>query len=136
MKTLAPYLSFSGNCEQALNFYRECFGGEFTLSRYNENPMPVPDDFKSKIIHARFKSEAIEFFASDRTPDDKITNGNSITLSLEFTDEAEQEKVFKLLSAGGNITMPLEDMFWNAKFGMLTDRFGFLWMLDCEKQKQ
>jgi PhnB protein len=128
-------LSFSGNCEQALNFYKECFGGEFTLTRYGENPMPAPDDFKSKILHAQFKSEAIEFYASDHTPDHKITNGDSVTLSLEFTNPVEQEKIFKLLSAGGVITMPLQDMFWDAKFGMLTDRFGFIWMLDCEKPK-
>jgi len=136
MKTLVPYLSFQGNCEQALNFYKECFGGEITLSRYSESPMKVPEDFKSKILHGRFKSEAIEFFASDRTSEDKITKGNSLTLSIEFTNEAEQEKVFKLLSAGGNITMPLQDMYWNAKFGMLTDKFGFDWMLDCEKPKK
>ena len=136
MKTLAPYFSFNGNCEQALNFYKECFGGGFTLSRYGENPMPAPDDFKSKILHARFKSEAIEFYASDVTPDRPIKHGSSITLSLEFTDEAEQEKIFKLLSVGGVVTMPLADMFWDAKFGMLTDRFGFIWMLDCEKPKK
>jgi PhnB protein len=133
MKKLAPYLSFGGNCEQALNFYKECFGGEFTLTRYGENPMPAPDDFKQKILHASFKSESIVFYASDHTPEHQIKNGDNITLSLEFADTVEQEKIFKLLSSGGVVTMPLQDQFWDAKFGMLTDRFGFIWLLNCEK---
>ena len=132
MKTLSPYLSFGGNAETALNFYAEAFNGRVTeLKRFSEAPqMPHPN--KNEILHGRVEAEGIRIMASDGKKD---TKEGRISLSLEFTDNAELDRVFSKLSAGGTVTMPVAEQFWGARFGMLTDRFGIGWMLNCDAKK-
>jgi len=132
MKTLSPYLSFGGDAEQALNFYAEAFGGKVTeLKRFSEAPqMPHPN--KNEILHGRVEAENIRIMASDGK---QVTSDGRISLSLEFTDNAELDRVFARLSAGGKVTMPVAEQFWGARFGMLTDRFGISWMLNCDTKK-
>jgi len=134
MKNLGFYLTFPGNCEEALNFYKECLKGEIkNLQRFETAPMPVPDNYKKKIINAEFKAEGVFFMASDGMADQPPVIGNNISLSFNITDLKEQEELFNKLSKGGKITMPLQDTFWGARFGMLTDKFGINWMLNCQK---
>jgi PhnB protein len=130
MKTLSPYLSFGGDAETALNFYADAFGGKVTeLKRFSEAPqMPHPN--KNEVLHGRVESEAIRIMASDGKKDQP--SGGRISLSLEFTDNAELDRVFAKLSAGGTVTMPVAQQFWGARFGMLTDKFGIGWMLNCD----
>lgn len=136
MKSLSPYLNFPGNCEEAMNFYVEAIGGKIEfLQRFGESPMDVPEEAKQKIMHASFRADNMFFMASDCMPNDPINFGNSVTLCLSLSDEDEQTRVFENLSAGGKVTMPLNNTFWGARFGMLTDKFGINWMLSCEKQK-
>ena len=132
---LEPYLSFSGSCEDALNFYAEVFGGEVTaLNRFAGSPMEhnVPADYAQKIMHANFKSPSLAFMASDGMPRDGQPPGNRVSLSLATRDIAEAERVFGALARGGFVSMPLADTFWGAKFGMLTDKFGIDWLMNCE----
>ena len=139
MKTLGIYLTFSGNCEEALNFYKQALGGEIlSMQRFESVPSEkLADSDKKKIMHSEFKSENIYFMASDSIhPEYPVINGSNITLSLNFTDEKEQETIFNNLAAGGKVTMPLADAFWGAKFGMLVDKYGFNWMVNCEKSKK
>jgi PhnB protein len=135
MALLQSYLTFDGRCEEAMIFYQSCFGGEFNLMRFGDTPQPVAEEHKNRIMHTQFKSGAIDFMASDCMPGQPYNIGNNVTLSLSFDDEAEQEVVFNKLAEGGMVVMPLADQFWDAKFGMLVDKFGFSWMLNCQKKK-
>ena len=135
MLELQPYVFFYGRCEEALDFYKAVFGGTIaSLKRMKEAPpeMPAPPDWDDKIMHARFESGAVKFMASDGRPDTPNVDGN-ISLSLVTTDEAEASKIFDKLGQGGEVVMPLEEMFWNAKFGLLKDKFGIEWFVSCEK---
>lgn len=134
---LFPYVNFRGNCEEALNFYKEALSGEIVqLGRYGESPMKSPEDIKDKIIHARLQFGDALIMASDVMNERPINSGDNISLSVECDNDQQIEEVFSKMAAGGKITMPLQEQFWGAKFGMLTDKFGIHWMLNCEKKKE
>ncbi|MGB6714559.1 MAG: VOC family protein, partial [Candidatus Cybelea sp.] len=133
---LEPYLVFGGHCEEALNFYKQVFNGEIEgISRWSEMPKdvgrtPVTPETANRVMHANFKSPGVSFMASDGMPDKTYGEG-PISLSVTTTDLAEAQRVFNALAAGGNVEVPMQDMFWGAKFGMLTDKFGIDWMVSC-----
>jgi PhnB protein len=133
---LEPYLVFGGHCEEALNFYKQVFNGEIEgISRWSEMPKdvartPVTPETANRVMHANFKSPGVSFMASDGMPDKTYGEG-PISLSVTATDLAEAERVFNALASGGNVELPMQDMFWGAKFGMLTDKFGIDWMVSC-----
>jgi PhnB protein len=134
MKTIVPYLTFAGNCREAMNYYKECFKGEITqMQTFEEAHMAVDEKFKNKIVHAELKSEELYFMASDGMADFKAQPGNNVSLNINLTDTNEQERIFSALAVGGKVTMPLQDTFWGARYGMLTDRYGINWMLNCSK---
>src|SRR5947208_2234593 len=114
MKTLSPYLSFSGNAEAALHFYADALNGRVTeLKRFAEAPqMPHPN--KNEVLHGRVEADGIHILASDGKKD--VTAGR-ISLSLELTDNAELDRVFAKLSEGGTVTKPMAEQFWGARFG-------------------
>ena len=135
---LEPYLFFTGGkCEEALNFYKGVFNGEIEgLSRWKEMPKdaggpPVTPDTENRVMHASFRAPGVSFMASDASPDKTYGEG-PMSLSLGTGDVAEAERVFKRLAEGGSVEMPLADMFWGAKFGMLTDKYGIDWMINCQ----
>lgn len=133
---LTPYIHFAGNAEEALNFYKEALGGEIAmLSRYGESPMSTDEDYKQKIVHARLVFGDNTLMISDTFKGNPVhTNGN-IQLSVEMPDKPQMETVFSKLAAGGKITMPLQDQYWGATFGMLQDKFGVSWMFNSEHKK-
>jgi len=136
MKSFNPYINFAGNTRAALEFYQQCFNGEILhMQTFGEAQQEVSGEELNRIMHAEFKAEGIHIMASDGMPGDKVTQGDTISLSINFTDEAEQTDIFNSLSNGGIISMPLQDTFWGARFGMLTDRFGIHWMFNCYKQQ-
>ncbi|MCB0527497.1 MAG: VOC family protein [Saprospiraceae bacterium] len=131
MKKLNVYLTFPGTCEEALNFYKDCLGGRIvSMQRFGESPVNAPDDYKQKVMHAVLESEGVLIMASDAMPDQPVTVGNNVHLSLDFSDAADQETVFNKLSTGGQVYMPLEKTFWGAVFGMLADKYGTSWLLN------
>jgi PhnB protein len=133
---LQPYLTFGGNCEEALNFYKETLKGEIAmLSYFDSAQMEVPEAYKKKVMHSVLQLDKATVMASDSLPDHPLTIGNNISLSLNFEELDQMETAFKNLSAGGKVTMPLQDTFWGARFGMLTDQFGINWMFNCELKK-
>ncbi len=133
---LFPYLNFPGNCEEALNFYKEALGGEIIqLGRYGESPMKSPEELKDKIIHARLQFGDALIMASDVMNGRPVNTGDNISLSVDSDNDQQLEEVFSKMANGGKITMPLQEQFWGAKFGMLTDKFGIHWMFNCEKKK-
>jgi len=134
---LHPYLHYDGTCEEAMNFYKQALNGELTgIQTFGQSPMPVPDDLKNRIMHAELRFGDNVIMASDSMPDQKVTPGTNFAMSLNFTDPKEQEEVYNRLAAGGMITMPLQDQFWGARFGMLTDKFGISWMLNCPLKQE
>jgi PhnB protein len=141
MATLNPYLNFPGNTEEAFIFYRSVFGGEFTtLQRFKDTPEAgrVPEKEKDMLMHVALPvGNGNSLMATDSVESmgHKLTVGNNIQLSLEAESKEEAEKLFKGLSAGGKVTMPLKDTFWGAYFGMLTDKFGIQWMVNYTSPK-
>ena len=128
MKKLNPYLMFSGNCKEALTFYKACLDGEIvSMQTFADSPVDVPDEHKHRIFNAEFRAENVFFMASDDLPNHQVSRGSNFALFVIFSKKEEQEKVFSKLSDGGKVTFPLEN-----GFGMLTDKFGIQWMLAGE----
>ncbi len=134
MEAIIPYLNFNGNAAEALQFYAKALNGTIEYQQtFGESPMETTEEFKDKILHASFKAGDLHFLVSDCPPGVSVKEGDNLHLSLNFTDEAEMDKTFAALSDGAKITMPLQDTFWGAKFGMLNDKFGFNWMFNHDK---
>jgi PhnB protein len=131
---VTPYFTFDGNCEAALHFYAQAFGGQIVhLSRFEDAPAESTTTQKQGVLHAQFASPKINFMASDGGDQNwKATVGNNMHLSIDFNDAADLETTFAALSDGANVTMPLQDTFWGARFGMLTDKFGINWMFNYD----
>ena len=134
---LITYLTFAGNCEEAINFYKEALGGKIIqLSHMGDGPMEVPEHLKGKVMHARLQLGESVLYMSDNFDPASIRQGNNVHLSLQIDDASELEKLFNNLSAGGKVVRPLEKQFWGAIFGMFTDKFGIHWMMNCELKKE
>jgi PhnB protein len=132
MTRLNPYLTLAGRCREALDFYQQCLGGEVVaLMTHADANMEVPQGYEHYIVHAEFRSGDLCLMLSDGIPGRETVNGNRVQLCLSFEDPSEQTRVFDALAEEGKITMVLHDAFWGDRFGMLTDRFGFQWMLNC-----
>jgi PhnB protein len=132
---LNPYLMFKGTCEEAFRFYAEALGGKIEAMMSHEgSPMEnqVPAEWRKKIMHARLSLGNEVLMGSDCPPDRyEPMKGFSVTLGID--EPAEAERVFKALSPGATIGMPIQETFWARRFGMLVDRFGTPWMINCEK---
>lgn len=136
MSSIQPYLMFSGNCEEAINFYCGVFGGEMqNTMKYKDGPMDVPENWKEKIMHANFIIRGDQLMAADSFPGNDPVKGNNINLSVSFDKNSPPDETFKKLSEGGKITMPLENTFWGARFGQLVDRYGVSWMFNQELEQ-
>lgn len=134
---LITYVSFAGNCEEALNFYKEVLDGEILqISHMGDGQMDVPETLKDKIMYARLRIGENVLYMSDTFDPASVKQGNNLSLSLEIEDTDKLEKLFKKLSEGGTVKMPLEDTFWGAKFGMFVDKFGIHWMMNCQLKKE
>ncbi|MBD0288075.1 MAG: VOC family protein [Flavisolibacter sp.] len=135
---LTPYIMFNGNCEEALNFYAQAFNGEIKdLMRFEGSPVANMSADKQKIMHAHFAVNGNSIFmaADGGQGEANATKGGMVHLSINFNNASEQERVFNALSEGGQVSMPLQDTFWGARFGMLMDKFGVNWMFNYDKQQ-
>ena len=129
-----PYLYFNGRCEEALEFYRGALGAEVTmLMRFKDSPEPhqpgaVPPGFESKVMHSSFRVGDTTVYASDG-----VTAGQprfeGVTLSITVERDADAQRLFKALSAGGQVRVPLTKTFFSSNFGMVADCFGVSWMV-------
>jgi PhnB protein len=141
MATINPYLNFRGTTEEAFNFYKSIFGGEFAaLMRFGDAPgcdeMPVADADKEKIMHIALPigTKGDVLMATDMLDSmgQTLSAGNNFSVSYSAESRAEADRVFGGLANGGKIEMPLADAFWGAYFGMVTDRFGVRWMVNYD----
>lgn len=135
--SLITYLFFNGNCEEAINFYATAISnsGIQYMQRYGEADMPVDDAYKNKVMHAVMTIHGTTVMVSDTNEKNEVTIGNNFSLSIDFKEEGEMEAIFNALSDGGKVTMPLQDTFWGARFGMCTDKFGVNWMFNHDKKQ-
>ena len=134
MTKINSYLTFNGNCREAMTYYKECLGGELILQTVGESPIAeqMPAQMKERILHSMLTSESIVIMGSDMAPETGLIKGNAVSLMLHFSNEEETRRMYTNLSKGGNATHPLEVTFWGALFGNLTDKFGNQWMLNFD----
>jgi PhnB protein len=137
MLGIKPYIAFKGNCEEAINFYKDKLGAEVLFSQtYGESPMSdqVTEENKNKIMHTSIKIGDSVIMACDNVfAENPTTVGNNISLAIGGNDVASAEGMFEKLSDGGTVTMPMQETFWAERFGMLTDKFGINWMFNIDK---
>jgi PhnB protein len=144
MARTSTYLNFKGKTEEAFNFYRTVFGTDFAMpiQRMSEVPaapgMPLSDAEKKMVVHVELPivgghvlmgTDALESMGH------KLTLGNNVHINLEPDTRAEAERLFVALAEGGKVTMELQDMFWGAYYGAVTDKFGVHWMVNCTAKK-
>lgn len=135
MMNIHPYLFFNGNCRQAMEFYQKCLGGELQIMTYAEAPEnEAPSAPRDAIMHAALKKDNFLLMASDGMADSPVVQGDQVFLSISVESVTEAERVFKALGEKGQVTMPLQQTFWAARFGMITDNFGMKWMINCESK--
>lgn len=135
---MEAYLTFHGNAAEALAFYAKCLDGKVTFSMtFGESPMgkDTPADYKDKIMHATIEARGQRLMASDAPPGMPATGYEGFSLTVQAKDAKEGEQLFNALGAGGQVTMPYGPTFWAAGFGMLKDKFGVPWMVNCEPAK-
>lgn len=141
MAVLNPYLNFAGNTEEAFNFYKSVFGGEFImLQRFKDTPDgdKMSESDKEKIMHVALpigKGNILMATDTLESMGQKLVEGNNYYLSLQVDTKEEADTLYNGLSAGGIIEMQLTDAFWGAYFGMFKDKFGIQWMINYDYPK-
>lgn len=131
-----PYLTFNGNCEAAFKFYAKVLGGKIERMIPHEGTPAaeeVPTGWRNKILHARLAVGDKVLMGSDAPPDRyEGSKGFSVTLGID--DPVDAERIFHALAESGTVQMPIQETFWAIRFGMLVDRFGIPWMINCERE--
>ncbi|MET0759263.1 MAG: VOC family protein [Flavobacterium sp.] len=145
MAKVNPYLTFKGNCEEAFNFYKSVFGGEFPyIGRFKEMPpmegsKEISAEDGEKIMHVSLpiSSETMLMGSDSSEAFGQVTTvGNNFSISIDAASKEEADKLFNGLSAGGKVTMPLSKTFWGAYFGMFTDKFEINWMVNYDENEK
>ena len=141
MPAINPYLTFKNTCEEAFEFYRSVFGGDFAMvMRMGDMDcgQPVPDEAKNLIMHTALPIGGNMLMGSDAPegfgPPLNVGNNYSVSVSADSMDEGR--RIFNELSSGGQVMMPFEKAFWGAHFGMLTDKFGIQWMVSYDSARE
>ena len=132
---LNPYLLFDGRCEEAFAFYEKVLGGKIkAMMTYEGSPAAdnVAPEWRKKIMHATLEVGGEPLMGSDASPT-HYAEPKGFSVSLSPNKVADAERIFNALADGGKVVMPLQQTFWAARFGMLTDRYGIPWMINCEK---
>ncbi len=140
MLRINPYLNFNGNTEEAFNFYKSVFGGEFRmLMRFKDTPEAgnIPADARNQIMHVALPLGKNNVLMGTDAPESMgfgLKVGNNVHIAIHTESREEADKLFKGLSAGGKVQMPMADMFWGDYYGSFTDKFGVQWMISFNKQ--
>ena len=141
--TVNAYLTYNGQCEEAFNFYKSVFGGEFSfVGRFNEMPKdeshPVAAAEANRIMHISLPigSGTVLMGSDSSEAYGNVTNGTNISMSINAFSKAEADRLYNGLSAGGQQTMPMDNTFWGSYFGMFNDKFGIQWMVSFDENPQ
>lgn len=134
MTTITPYLSFNGNCKEAMEFYKSCLGGELEISLVGDSPMAeqMPDK-KDWVMHSMLKSDAMVIMAADLMMGGELHEGNNVTLTISGGSLAELKELFAKFAEGGKVRQPLQAAFFGT-YGDLTDKYGFHWAFQSDEK--
>jgi PhnB protein len=136
MKSATPYLNFDGNTKEAMTFYEKCLGGKLSIQSFGDTGQADPHPGSAdRTIHAHLAAGSVVIMASDTPAGTPVKQGDNYWIMLECDSPDEQDRVFAALGEGGKWLMPLKEQFWDARFGMIRDRFGVGWMFNCELPK-
>lgn len=129
-----PYLHFNTNCDEAMQFYQELFGGELEVMKISASPAKdqFPENLQNQVLHACLTNGDFMLMASDMCGMGDVKQGNSVDLNLNCTSEEEINHLYKALSVEGQVIEALKEQFWGALFAMVVDRFGTRWMLSFD----
>jgi len=132
------YLTFNGDCREAMTFYQQCLGGELHFQTLGDSPAgaKMPLQMKNNILHSTLQLREMALMASDIVFENGLVVGNSVSLLLNCNNEEEIKLCYERLSKGGEQTHPIEFTFWGSLFGGLTDKFGNHWLLNYQKQQK
>ena len=136
IKQLNPYLNFNGTADKAIQLYQSALGAKVeNIMRFGDaaGNMPVAPADKNRVMHAKLQVGGGMFMLSDTMPNAPVGADANVHIALDFDNVDDMAKKFDALAAGGKVTMPLQDTFWGARFGMLTDAYGIHWMFNHEK---
>jgi PhnB protein len=135
MITIHSYLTFNGNCREAMTFYQKCLGGKLSFQTIGKSPLSgkMPAKMKKCILHAALTNKNFVLMGSDMVSGEGLLKGNAVSLALNCTSKKEIKECYKKLSQDGVQTHPLENTFWGALFGGLTDKYGNPWILNYKK---
>jgi PhnB protein len=132
MKSVTAYIHFDGNCREAMHFYQKCLGTEIQLIPLPDNCGNPSSDPAAKIMHGQLlRNGQPVLMASDGSPGGAVKAGNNFSVSVDCESIAEIERLFAGIGENGHVVLPLGNMPWGARFGMLTDRFGIHWLFNC-----
>ncbi|WP_199117471.1 VOC family protein [Pedobacter sp. ASV28] len=143
-----PYLNFNGNTEEVFNFYKSIFGGDFPfLMRFSQAPpepndaegctdQSIPEEEANGIMHMALPIGSSMLMGTDvPSTMPQVKSGTNISLCISVDSRADADRIFKALSEGGKVQMPMQDMFWGDYYGMLTDKFEIQWMISYNEQQ-
>ncbi|MEO6612878.1 MAG: VOC family protein [Chitinophagaceae bacterium] len=138
MTQINSYLTFNGNCKEAMSFYAGCLGGELVLQTIGESPLAdkMPPQMKKSVLHSTLTRGDLVLMGSDMVSEKGLVKGNSVSLMLNCSSEKEIRSLYELLSKDGVAEHPLEISFWGALFGDLTDKYGNHWLLHFDQRSQ
>jgi PhnB protein len=138
MKSIHSYLTFNGNCREAMTFYKKCLGGKLSFQTIGESPLSqkMPAKMKNCILQAVLTHKDFVLMGSDMVSESGLLKGNSVSMVLNCSSEKEIRECYKNLSRGGEPTHPLEITFWNALFGGLKDKYGNTWILNYKNDEK
>ena len=133
MSRIISYLSFNGNCFDAMKFYQKCLGGELRIQLVGETPeaFTLPNAFHAQVLQAELRNGSIEMVATDLVGDEGLQSGNRVSMMMVCKTKKEFNTYFKKLATGGTIIQPAKKNFWGVWFGSLQDRYGNNWLLQC-----
>lgn len=127
IKSVVPYLSYDGTARDAIALYERALGAKA------DAVMPFEQD-PDRVMHATLRVGGGQVMLSDAMPGTPVAKDSNVHVSLDYDDVDEMKRAFATLGEGGTVTMPLQDTFWGATFGMLADRYGIRWMFNCNKR--
>ncbi|WP_326649753.1 MULTISPECIES: VOC family protein [unclassified Streptomyces] len=133
---LNPYISFSGEAKQAMEFYKEVLGGNLSVNTYGAFGSEAPPGYADKVMHSLLETDSgFALMGADNPPGMEYKPGNNFAVSLSGDDADQLRGYWAKLSAGGNVSVPLEKQMWGDVFGMCTDKFGVTWMVNISEQQ-